>query len=259
MRKLKIHKVFIFIALAAILLAFFFILGYSINLTKQIHISSLFFIILFLFLAMSVLIYIAYFITYTKLTEKEIVVDELITKLKIRHIEKQKEKEVAKSHENNIDIPALIESLIPEKEKYESAEKFGEHIFQYCSKILEIVQGVVYIRSKDASEFKPVALYAFYSNQTPPLFIEGETIPGQVAKDKKIVKITEIPEDYFLVSSGLGNAKPSYIIYIPLVDNNITIAVIEMSTFKDIDSLTEEVFRQMSDKLAKVIIKNKLQ
>ena len=259
MKLLQTYKTLIYVALAILLIAFFFILGYSVSFTKQIKVSPYFFFYIFLLITSSVAIFIIFFKIYLKLIEKDSIIDELVAKLNFRQKEKQQQRDEAEANSQIADFAALAETIVPKNEKFTSSEKFGEAVFQHIGKFLEIVQGVVYLRAKESNEFQPIAKYAFYSNTTPPSFLEGETIPGQVAKDKAIVKINEIPETYFSVASGLGNAKPSYITYIPLVDNGVSLAVIEIATFKDIDNQTEQVLKHASDLLAKLIVKNKLQ
>ena len=99
------------------------------------------------------------------------------------------------------------------------------------SKCLDIVQGVAYaLRSTDSKYFM-AGSYAYYTEQTDRTFEVGEGIPGQVAKDKKILFMDNVPEDYIRVVSGLGNGSPRYLMEVPLVFEDQTWAVLELASF----------------------------
>ena len=65
-------------------------------------------------------------------------------------------------------------------------EKFTEKVLANIAKVSELVQGVFYIKDKGTGNFELKGNMQYYANQLPASFIEGETLPGQVAKDKKI-------------------------------------------------------------------------
>jgi len=56
-----------------------------------------------------------------------------------------------------------------------------------------------------------------------------------VAKDGRAIKLSQIPEGYMEVVSGLGSAYPHYLMLFPAKNNNQEVkAVIELATFKNI-------------------------
>ncbi|MBR4678689.1 MAG: GAF domain-containing protein [Bacteroidales bacterium] len=113
----------------------------------------------------------------------------------------------------------------------ESPEKYFDQLLINMSKCLDIVQGVAYaLRSTDSKYFM-AGSYAYYTEQTDRTFEVGEGIPGQVAKDKKILFMDNVPEDYIRVVSGLGNGSPRYLMEVPLVFEDQTWAVLELASF----------------------------
>ena len=121
------------------------------------------------------------------------------------------------------EISADLEDLPP--------EKFFDQLLINMSKCLDIVQGVAYaLRSTDSKYFM-AGSYAYYTEQTDRTFEVGEGIPGQVAKDKKILFMDNVPEDYIRVVSGLGNGSPRYLMEVPLVFEDQTWAVLELASF----------------------------
>ena len=62
----------------------------------------------------------------------------------------------------------------------------------------------------------------------------GEGIVGQVAKSGTAIYLDEIPEGYFQVLSGLGQASPRFMLVLPVKKGNDLKAVMEVATFKSI-------------------------
>jgi hypothetical protein len=156
-----------------------------------------------------------------------------------------------------IDIEELIQQIIPPSPQSLGMEIFTEKVLSNIAKISELVQGVFYVKNKETGEFVSAGKFAYFSNQPPKSFIEGETLPGQVAKDKKILNINNIPSDYFTVVSGLGSSLPRNLLIVPVTDKEGTMAIIELATFKAYDKDFEKLFEKLSLMLGKIINKIK--
>jgi two-component system chemotaxis sensor kinase CheA len=67
----------------------------------------------------------------------------------------------------------------------------------------------------------------------------------------------DVPENYFIISSGLGSSQPRYLLIAPVLLNNETIAVLELAAFKKPDENTsrilEKVLSEVGHKLNKFI------
>ncbi|MDJ0763679.1 MAG: response regulator [Myxococcota bacterium] len=72
----------------------------------------------------------------------------------------------------------------------------------------------------------------------------GEGLVGQAAKEKKQILISNVPEGYVKVSSGLGEASPAFIAVTPLVFENRVVGVIELGTLGEITDLQLEYLNQ---------------
>lgn len=148
-----------------------------------------------------------------------------------------------------VDIDELAEELIPRINTRESTEDYTEKILLNLARHFESVQGVIYLKDPGTKEFRSVATYAYTSDKDPAPFLEGEGIPGQVARNKTMVNITDIPEGYLKVQSGLGSTSPDNLLVIPLLLNKETIGIIELASFHSLDRETEWTFKN----LAKII------
>ena len=77
----------------------------------------------------------------------------------------------------------------------------------------------------------------------------GEGLVGQCAKERKRILLTNVPDDYVRISSGLGEAVPLNIIVLPVLFEGSLRAVVELASFSHfsvthqafLDSITESV------------------
>ncbi len=60
----------------------------------------------------------------------------------------------------------------------------------------------------------------------------GEGLVGQSAIEKRSIFITEVPENYITLSSGLGRGNPKSILIVPLKSEEDVVGVIEIASFK---------------------------
>jgi len=132
---------------------------------------------------------------------------------------------------------------------------YCEEILLNLAKKLNIVQGLFYIKPKTEETFEPIALYAYYSDKKPSAFIVGEGLPGQAIKDKRVVIIQNIPENYVPVVSGLGTGKPKNLLMLPVLADNEPVGLIEVTVFSAINYELEPTLKELGGIIGKNIIK----
>jgi hypothetical protein len=123
-----------------------------------------------------------------------------------------------------------------------------------CNKVLsnlarelEFVQGVVYLKNDDGL-YNPVGEYALTDREPTP-FKAGENLNGQTAVNKSTMIIYDIPENYFVISSGLGSSMPRFLLIVPVLFHDDCIAVVELASFKKPDTLTVKILDEVSAEL----------
>ncbi len=62
--------------------------------------------------------------------------------------------------------------------------------------------------------------------------------------------IKDLPDDFWAISSGLGSAKPRVLVFMPLIFQSRTIALLEMASFEDLNDQYIQLFQGMKDILA---------
>eukprot|EP01012_Entosiphon_sulcatum_P064561 TRINITY_DN9339_c0_g1_i2.p1 TRINITY_DN9339_c0_g1~~TRINITY_DN9339_c0_g1_i2.p1 ORF type:complete len:1237 (-),score=288.76 TRINITY_DN9339_c0_g1_i2:1202-4561(-) len=92
--------------------------------------------------------------------------------------------------------------------------------------------GAFYILSSedDTHKLKLFGSYAKSDKQITKEFAIGEGLVGQCALEKERIILTNVPNDYVKVTSGLGRTKPANLIVMPVLFENSVKAVIELGS-----------------------------
>jgi HAMP domain-containing protein/signal transduction histidine kinase/DNA-binding response OmpR family regulator len=127
-------------------------------------------------------------------------------------------------------------------------------ILSELAPLVNVQHGAFYTADRLEGEGEPVfrllASYAYrerrgLNNQFRP----GEGLVGQCALEKDRILITDVPEDYVQINSGLGSAPPRNIVVLPVLFEGDVKAVIELASFERfndnhltfLDQLTESI------------------
>lgn len=138
-----------------------------------------------------------------------------------------------------------------------SAEAYVEKVLQNIVKELEIAQALVFILNESDQLFHVSAQYAYFSEEQPRKFQIGEGLSGQVAKNRQMLNLKELPEGYVsVVVSGLGKSAPRSLIIAPIVHDDNCIGIIELASFKTFgeneETLVYKVCESMGNRLNKL-------
>lgn len=151
-----------------------------------------------------------------------------------------------------LDFAGMVRKLVRRTPENASWEDVGKGLLKNLSRELEIMSGVFYLRKK--AGFEAVAAFALLSHTEPYTFKEGEGLTGQVAKNQQLMVLTQLPEDYLEVYSGLGKAKPAYLAIVPFIHKNRTVAVLECTGYRfnphDIENMFRIYSRDLMEKLS---------
>lgn len=118
-------------------------------------------------------------------------------------------------------------------------------------------QGGLFILN-DSNKDKPflelIASYAYNKERKKrKRFLLGEGLVGTCALEKATMYMTDIPEDYISISSGLGNANPRSLIIVPLMFEENVLGVIEMASFEELPKYKIEFVEKVAESIASTI------
>lgn len=121
---------------------------------------------------------------------------------------------------------------------------------------LEAIQGGLFLlKENDESRLYLASAFAYnrkrYLNKE---ILIGEGLVGTCAIEMKSINLTEIPEDYIEITSGLGDTPPSNILLLPVMFERTLIGVIEIASMKKFQAHQIEAGEKISESLASTII-----
>ncbi|MDF9773384.1 response regulator [Pseudomonas baetica] len=110
-----------------------------------------------------------------------------------------------------------------------SLNMLGRNILQFCAQYLGAAVAAIYVREEQGG-LKRIATYGFSREQEDreQQFYSDEGIVGQVAQQARLIRLDEVPADYFKVSSGLGEGLPRSVLVVPTRDDDRVNGVIEL-------------------------------
>ncbi len=135
-------------------------------------------------------------------------------------------------------------------DKFTNSADFAQSVLSQIAKEKEILQGVflISVTENEVSKLKYLSGYACVNIETEESeFLPGEGLPGQVAREGKILNLKAVPEGYVKIRTGLGEASPNSLIIIPVIYENILYGVIELASFHEFTLADEKYFYTISE------------
>ncbi|PTR24564.1 response regulator [Pseudomonas sp. GV085] len=116
-----------------------------------------------------------------------------------------------------------------------SLSLLGRNILQFCAQYLGAAVAAIYVR-EDHGGLKRIATYGFSREQEEreQQIYSEEGIVGQVAQQARLIRLDEVPVDYFKVSSGLGEGLPRSVLVVPTSDDERVNGVIELGFLRSL-------------------------
>lgn len=112
-------------------------------------------------------------------------------------------------------------------------EMLYEHVIKFVVKYLEANQGSIFEVNEAEGVIELKSCYAYERKKYMDKRIAiGEGLVGQAVLEKESFFLTDVPQNYTFITSGVGEATPNCILIIPLIVNEIAYGVIEIASFK---------------------------
>lgn len=139
-------------------------------------------------------------------------------------------------------------------QKAKTTKATSETILGCIASVYEITQAEIFLHQKSDDHEKLVlsATYAFYVPEEKVFEFEmGEGLIGQVAKAGEPLYMSELPQGYITVKSGLGESTPSHLAIIPWKNKeNNSFAILEVASFKPFVKQDIELLQKLSEKIS---------
>jgi HAMP domain-containing protein/CheY-like chemotaxis protein/GAF domain-containing protein len=106
----------------------------------------------------------------------------------------------------------------------------------------------------DDFELRLISTYGYKQRKNVPnKFKIGEALVGQAALEQKPILVTQAPDDYVRISSGLGEGTPINLIVLPVLFEDQVLAVIELASFQRFANVQQAFLEQLSESIGVVL------
>jgi GAF domain-containing protein len=139
----------------------------------------------------------------------------------------------------------------------EGVEVLADNIISGLVKYVKANQGGLFIVNDTNSADLYLELIACYAwNKKKYLHMrvdEGEGLVGQAWQENDTVYITDVPQNYVRITSGLGDTNPNSILIVPLTVNEETFGVIEIASFNTFAQHEIEFLQKLAESIASTL------
>ncbi|HEV2016742.1 MAG TPA: response regulator [Gemmatimonadaceae bacterium] len=135
-------------------------------------------------------------------------------------------------------------------------EAVSKLIMSELTPLVSAHHGTFYIMEDDNNTpvLKLIASYAYKERKhVGNRFHLGEGLVGQAALEKKPILLTNVPDDYIRITSGLGEAPPRNILVLPVLFEGEVKAVIELASFLPFSQIHQLFLDQLAESVGVVI------
>ncbi len=124
-------------------------------------------------------------------------------------------------------------------------DSLGESVLDFLAHFLDAQRGAIYV--VDGERLELMAAYA--ASNAPAVMAVGDGLVGQAVRAGRAQHVTDLPEGYFGISSGLGDARARELLVAPGKVGNRTYAVMELGFFRALQPYDIEFLDRVSESL----------
>ena len=132
----------------------------------------------------------------------------------------------------------------------------AENVIQELVSYLDASAGGFFLMSEEEDDTGLNLISSFAFNRKKYLknhFAPGEGLVGTCAIEKDKIVLTEIPDDYINITSGLGEGKPRSLLLMPLKYEEAILGVIEIASLSRFKTYEIEFVESLADSIASAV------
>lgn len=131
-----------------------------------------------------------------------------------------------------------------------------DHVISHLVNYLKASLGCIYLVNDEGENviIELISAYAwdrkkFLSRQIQP----GEGLIGTCALEKQPIFLTEIPDQYITIRSGLGEAAPNCLLIVPLKLEDQVLGILELASFHKFEEHEREFVEKIAQSIASTV------
>jgi PAS domain S-box-containing protein len=147
--------------------------------------------------------------------------------------------------------------------QYDDPAALSKEVISEIVKYVDGNQGAIYLVEKDEESeeayMEMKAAFAFGRRKSIKDKVKpGEGLIGQCYLEKDMIFLTEVPDDFVRIKSGLGDAPPKNIVIMPLMTNEKIEGILEVASFEVLPDYKVDYLKKLGESLATSFSMNKI-
>ena len=197
------------------------------------------------------------------LSKKDVLGKSLLEMRKSLKVAKEQEEERKQEEQKqNWATQGLAKFAEILRQNTENMEEFAYHIISNLVKYIDANQGGLFIINDDDKDDAFVELLAFYAYERRKYMEKridiGVGLIGRCVQEQKTVYMTELPQEYITITSGLGKSVPNALLIVPLKVNDEIFGVVELAGFNEFEDHVIKFVEEVGESIASTISTTKI-
>jgi signal transduction histidine kinase/DNA-binding response OmpR family regulator/HPt (histidine-containing phosphotransfer) domain-containing protein len=136
----------------------------------------------------------------------------------------------ARERESQSWTKAQVAAMTHRLQLAEDSTTFGDALLSGLSENFDLLFGAFYLGDKDHRRFIRIGGFATDVATEPREYALGERLVGQAAEERRTLKIMASADKPLKIATGVGTVEPACVFFLPVIQQNVVIAVIELAT-----------------------------
>jgi signal transduction histidine kinase/DNA-binding response OmpR family regulator/HPt (histidine-containing phosphotransfer) domain-containing protein len=136
----------------------------------------------------------------------------------------------ARERESQSWTKAQVAAMTHRLQLAEDSTTFGDALLSGLSENFDLLFGAFYLGDKDHRRFIRIGGFATDVATEPREYALGEGLVGQAAEERRTLKIMASADKPLKIATGVGTVEPACVFFLPVIQQNVVIAVIELAT-----------------------------
>jgi methyl-accepting chemotaxis protein len=174
----------------------------------------------------------------------------------LRHSEVEEQKRKAEDEKRRWVNEGLAKFADILRQNNDNMAKLGDEIIKNLVWYLNANLAGLYSKHDEYGDvsYNLVAAFAYDRKRfLNKRFEVGEGLVGSCAAERDTIYLTDIPQDYIEVTSGLGGTNPNVLLIIPLVIEGDVLGVMEIASLKPFEDYQIEFVEKLAESIASTI------